>query len=68
MKNFTKSKLSFEKVSIAKLSDTQMQHIVGGGFKNVDEFNNHLDVPAPGQNAMKNFPTETVMDSYFCKF
>lgn len=67
MKNSTKTKLRFEKVSIAKLSGIQMQQIVGG--RSADEFNDKWVAPSISPNEMRDFPTDTTsLESYFCRF
>jgi natural product precursor len=68
MKNSTNSKLTFKKVLIAKLNDSQMSAVIGGKGNEYGENipDGRLKMTEPLPNLFANVDT-SVMQSYFCK-
>lgn len=68
MKNSTNSKLTFKKVLVAKLNDSQMNAVIGGKGnaygENITDGKSKITEPLP--IIFTNVDT-TSMESYFCK-
>ena len=67
MKNSTNSKLTFKKVLVAKLNDSQMSAIIGGKGNGYGEKipDGRLKMTEPLPNLFTEVDT-SVMQSYFC--